>query len=108
TGETGWYPLLSLGEGEEDCYALVTPSGAEIWQSKSTGMDMPDGSAAKTPDMYGKPVHEVVGAAIALTHVMDHRHLGVRRVLMPDFGNRMFFAGRAARACIATHNIMNK
>ncbi|WP_444927708.1 hypothetical protein ACJJI4_08300 [Microbulbifer sp. TRSA002] len=44
TGERGEFPLRAMSEGKEECYSLHTPEGAEIWQSESTPMDLPDGS----------------------------------------------------------------
>lgn len=108
TGEVGLFPLLGMSFGEEDCFALVTPSLAEVWQSGSTKMDLPDGRVLATAEMFGQPVYTKIDGAVQLSMVMDIRPLGLRRVCKPDFGNRMFFAGTTARATIATHNIMWK
>lgn len=108
TGERGFYPLLGMGYGEEECYRLVTPGLASIIQSKSTPMDLPNGATCKTPDMFGKPVWHKIDGVDELTHVNDLQYLGMRRVLKPDFGNRMFYAGESARATIATHNAIHK
>jgi hypothetical protein len=67
-------------------------------------MDVPDGGIASTPNMFGKPVYEQIDGEVRLSHICDLRYLGLRRVLKPDLGNRMFFAGRTPRATIATHN----
>lgn len=108
TGERGFFPLLGMGYGEEECYRLVTPGLASIIQSKSTPMDLPNGATCKTPDMFGKPVWDKIDGVDQLTHVSDLHYLGWRRVLKPDFGNRMFYAGESARATIATHNAIHK
>lgn len=104
TGEVGMFPLLGMGEGWEECYRLLTSELHSVIQSKSTPMDLPDGSVRRTPDMYGQPVW-IPGK---LTKVAHLQYLGPRKVLKPDFGNRMFFAGEAADKTIATHNVLLK
>ncbi|WP_444933569.1 hypothetical protein [Microbulbifer sp. JTAC008] len=108
TGERGEFPLSAMGEGEEECYSLRTPEGAEIWQSKSTLMDLPDGSIAYTSGMLGKPVYVLSNGSAQVSVVSELQKLGVRWVLKPDFGNRMFFAGRKSDLTIATHNAIYK
>lgn len=108
TGETGMFPLLGMGFGEEDCYRLVTKELHSIIQSKSTPMDLPDGRIMQTPEMFGHPVYATIGGEPILTLVADLQYLGLRRVVKPDFGNRMFFAGESADKCLATHNAYNK
>ncbi|WP_444905315.1 hypothetical protein ACJJIU_22085 (plasmid) [Microbulbifer sp. CnH-101-E] len=108
TGERGMFPLRAMGEGEEMCYSLKTPEGAEVWQSESTPMDLPDGSIVRTPHMLGKPVYVLIKGSSQLSTVSELRKLGTRRVLKPDFGDRMFFAGRQAQLTIATHNAKQK
>ncbi|WP_444904226.1 hypothetical protein ACJJIU_03695 [Microbulbifer sp. CnH-101-E] len=108
TGERGVFPLRAMGSGEEVCYSLRTPEGAEIWQSESTPMDLPDGSIVRTPHMLGKPVYVLCHGASQLSTVTEIRKLGPRRVLKPDFGDRMFFAGRQAELTMATHNARQK
>lgn len=108
TGKTGLYPLLAIGFGEEECYALLTPSGAEVRQSRSTPMNLPGGSVETTEQMLGKPVFEKVDGVVRQSHVSDLLALGKKRVVKPDFGNRMFFAGSTQNACIATHNSQQK
>jgi hypothetical protein len=108
TGERGVFPLRAMSSGEEMCYSLCTPEGAEIWQSESTPMDLPDGSIVRTPHMLGKPVYVLRHGASQLSIVSEIRKLGPRRVLKPDFGDRMFFAGRQAELTIATHNARQK
>ncbi|WP_444941254.1 hypothetical protein ACJJI3_01545 [Microbulbifer sp. ZKSA004] len=104
TGERGEFPLRAMSEGEEECYSLHTPEGAEIWQSKSTPMDLPDGSIAYTPDMLDKPAYVLCEGSPKISMISQLHRIGVRRVLKPDFGNRMFFAGRMPELTIATHN----
>ncbi|WP_444884521.1 hypothetical protein [Microbulbifer sp. PSTR4-B] len=108
TGERGMFPLRAMGSGKEMCYSLRTPEGAEIWQSESTPMDLPDGSIVRTPHMLGKPAYVLCHGASQLSTVTEIRKLGPRRVLKPDFGDRMFFAGRQAELTIATHNARQK
>lgn len=103
TGERAWMPLLSMRMGFEDCYRVTTKHG-EIIQSKSTPMDMRDGSVVRTPDLGGLEL---------LTHAHGWEtaaveFMGVRKVCKPDFGDRMFFAGTSIKRAIATHNVRNK
>ncbi|MFI2810136.1 carbohydrate binding domain-containing protein [Microbulbifer sp. JSM ZJ756] len=104
TGARGLYPLLAMGQGVAECYALQTTEGAEVWQSKSTPMDLPDGTQARTPDMLGQPVYTLRDGVATLSTVSSLQPLGRRRVLKPDLGDRMFFAGVGAAHTIATHN----
>ncbi|MFA0813466.1 hypothetical protein [Microbulbifer epialgicus] len=92
TGECGKFALRAMSCGEEACYSLRTPEGAEVWQSKSTLMDLPDGSIARTPDMLDKPAYALCHGVATLSKVVELREFGLRRVLKPDFGNRMFFS----------------
>lgn len=108
TGEVGMFPLLGMGFGEEECYRLVTPDLCSVIQSKSTPMDLPDGSVVTTPSMFGKPAYHKRDGVVGLSFIADLQFLGLRRVCKPDFGNRMFFAGERADATIATHNVQYK
>lgn len=103
TGELSMQPLLHMSVGVEQCYRVTTEHG-EVVQSKSTPMNMRDGSVVRTPDLAGLEL---------LTH--DHGFeicsitlVGDRAVLKPDLGDRMFFAGVRSDSTIATHNIRNK
>lgn len=104
TGERGMFPLLAMGEGYEECFSLHTPQGDCVVQSRSTPMNLPDGTVCSTRDMLGKPVW----TPSRLTYVSNLFNVGVRRVLKPDLGDRMFFAGVTASTTIATHNIRFK
>lgn len=108
TGERGMFPLMAMGFGEEECYRLVTPEFATVIQSKSAPMDLPDGRTVRTTEMFGKPVYIRAHGKVSLSFVCDLEYLGKRRVLKPDFGNRMFFAGENEYATIATHNAIYK
>lgn len=108
TGETGFYPLLRMSFGEEECFRLSEEGGCSVIQSKSTPMDLPNGSVCFTPEMFGKSIVIKTIDGIAKSIVWDLQYVGVRKVLKPDFGDRMFFAGERAEACIATHNLNNK
>ena len=108
TGETGFYPLLGMSFGEEECFRLSEQGGCSVIQSRSTPMDLPGGQICMTPDMYGKPIVTRTAEGVAKSIVWDLQYVGVRRVLKPNFGNRMFFGGERAAACIATHNLNNK
>lgn len=103
TGLTEWVPLRAMGIGYEDCYYVRTSHG-EVIQSKSTPMDMRDGSVARTPELGGKELLQ----REAGWEVAQIEFLGMRKVCKPDFGNRMFFAGTRPNATIATHNIQYK
>lgn len=103
TGERWWAPLLGMTFGYEDCYRVTTEHG-EIIQSKSTPMDMRDGSIKRTPELQGEEL---------LTHANGWEpakieFMGMRKVCKPDFGDRMFFAGVSPTSTIATHNIKFK
>lgn len=103
TGERSLVPLRAMGFGTEGCYAVRTAHG-EVIQSRSTPMDMRDGSVKRTTELQGREL---------LTHahgweVASIEYLGERKVCKPDFGNRMFFAGTSAASTIATHNIVQK
>ena len=103
TGHRSWEKLRAMGIGFEDCYRIST-AHAEIIQSKSTPMDMRDGSVVRTPYLAG---HEL------LTHAHDWEvaqvaFVGLRKVCKPDFGNRMFFAGTTKDGTLATHNVRAK
>lgn len=108
TGEVGMFPLLALGFGTSACYKLTTPSGAAVVQSYRTAMDMPDGSIVRTPDMLGKQVWQKIDGVNALVFVDSVEFLGERKVVRPDLGNRMFFAGVQKDKTIATHNLRAK
>lgn len=103
TGERSMQPLLGITVGVEECYRVTTVHG-EVVQSKSTPMDMRDGSIVRTPDLSGLDL---------LTHAHGFEPcsvtlVGERVVLKPDLGDRMFFAGVRADSAIATHNIRAK
>lgn len=103
TGERYLAPLLGMDTGYEDCYYVTTLHGGII-QSKSTPMDMRDGTVMRTPDLGGREL---------LTHAHGWEEaevffLGERKVCRPDFGDKMFFAGVDAGMTIATHNAMVK
>ncbi len=101
-------PLLNMGFGQEECYRVVSADGASIIQSKSTPMDLPNGSIAFTPDMFAKPVYNNIAGNVSLSNVSDLQYLGMRNVIKPNFGNRMFFGGETAAATLATHNVNAK
>ena len=103
TGEISMQPLLHMGVGVEQCYRVTTEHG-EVVQSKSTPMNMRDGSVVRTPDLAGLELltHDHGFEVCSITLVGD------RAVLKPDLGDRMFFAGVRADSTIATHNIRNK
>jgi uncharacterized coiled-coil protein SlyX len=103
TGDRAMVPLRAMNFGFEDCYTVRTEHG-EVIQSRTTPMDMRDGSIKCTPELQGQEL---------LTHdhgweVADIEYLGERKVCKPDFGDRMFFAGTHADRTIATHNIQYK
>lgn len=104
TGEREFVILRGMAFGEEACYLLASASSAII-QSTSTPMDLPDGRIVRTPDMRGELVLPWAGGTEPVTTLIP---VGTRRVCKPDFGNRMFYAGIAPDACLATHNIQFK
>lgn len=108
SGETGMFPLLRMSFGEEECFRLSEPGGCSVIQSRSTPMDLPDGTVCFTPDMFGRPIVTRTPSGVRRSHVWDLEYVGLRRVLKPDFGDRMFFAGERSEACIATHNLNYK
>jgi len=105
SGERGNFPLLGIGAGAAECVRVVTASGCVI-QSRDTPMDLPDGRVVTTDQLLGQSVF--VHASGRFEPVIALQPLGLRRVVKPDFGNRMFFAGERAQTCIATHNAMYK
>lgn len=108
TGETGLFPLLRMSFGEEECFRLSEVGGCSVIQSRSTPMNLPNGSVCATPDMFGKPIVTRTVNGVGRSTVWDLQYAGVRKVLKPDFGDRMFFGGERAEYCIATHNINYK
>ncbi|MEJ7745919.1 MAG: hypothetical protein WKF61_04020 [Luteimonas sp.] len=104
-----WVALIGIGFGEEDCYALTTESGAVVEQSTSTPMDLRNGGIKYTPDMLGEDMlRRDKGGMLRWERVVSVAYLGLRRVVKPDFGNYMFFAGVDADNTLATHNAMFK
>lgn len=103
-----WVILRAMGQGEEECYRLVTGDMVSIVQSKSTPMTLPDGRTLRTPEMMGQPVVTWIDGIVRRSVVVDMQYLGVRPVLKPDFGDRMFFAGELPDRQIATHNANQK
>lgn len=103
-----WAILKALGQGEEECYRLITDDMVSIVQSRSTPMTLPDGRTVRTPEMMGQPVITWIDGTMRQAVVVDMQYLGRRPVLKPDFGNRMFFAGELPDRQIATHNSTQK
>lgn len=98
-----WVPLRSIGFGIEECCTLVTADGrGRITQSVSTPMDLPDGRIVRTPEMLGELALPLDG--LVWSPVVAVIPAGVRRVVKPDLGDRMFFAGDTAEQAMATHN----
>lgn len=108
TGAVEAFPLRAIRFGNEPVYQLRTESGASIKQSESTPMDVPDGRVVRTPDMVGELVAVKRGDTITWERVAAVEFIGQETVIRLDLGNRMFFAGDAAQAAIATHNATQK
>lgn len=102
------WPLFDIGTGYADCYHVTTANGCEVIQSATTPMEMRDLTVCYTPDLFGKQVLTNVDGVLAWDTVIKLIYLGERRVLKPDFGNRMFFAGVTSNKTIATHNAIFK
>lgn len=110
TNRTYMAPLLSMDEGEELCYRITTQSGCSIIQSRTTPMDMADGTICHTPNLKHRDVLTMIeneGSGF-WEEIVSVEPVGIRRVLKPNFGNRMFFAGEHRDFCIATHNANQK
>lgn len=108
TGRSCMYPLQAIAFGEAECYALECADGAVVVQSRDTKMDLPDGRVLSTEHMLGEEVCTKVDGEYRFSRVRRVRYLGLRPVVKPDLGNRMFFAGVASRATVATHNVQYK
>ncbi|WFC43172.1 hypothetical protein [Pseudoxanthomonas sp. SE1] len=102
------HAVRAIAIGAEDCYRLVTTSGASVVQSASTPMDLPDGRVKHTPQMLGQLVLVQRGDRLSLELVSDLQFMGRRQVVKVDLGNRMFLAGESAGVAIATHNAQYK
>ncbi|WP_448673365.1 host specificity protein J [Pseudoxanthomonas mexicana] len=106
--EVEWHAVRAISTGDEECYRLVTESGATIVQSASTPMDLPDGRVRRTPQMLGQQVLVHRDGRMTLEIVCDLQFVGTRQVVKVDLGNRMFLAGEFAGIAIATHNAQYK
>lgn len=102
------HAVRAISIGEEECYRLVTESGATIVQSASTPMDIPDGRVKRTTHMLGQQVLVHRDGHMTLELVCDLQFVGIRQVVKVDLGNRMFLAGEVAGIAIATHNAQYK
>lgn len=102
------HAVRTISIGDEECYRLVTESGATIVQSASTPMDLPDGRIRKTPQMLGQQVLVQRDGRMTPELVCDLQFVGARQVVKVDLGNRMFLAGEVAGIAIATHNAQYK
>lgn len=100
SGVRSMEPMLAFELGIEVCFRVLTANAA-IVQSKSTPMDMRDGSVCRTTELLGR---EVLAHSGAWETVIGLECVGERVVIKPNFGNRMFFAGETASTCLATHN----
>ncbi len=98
-------PVRAVALGEEDCFELVTASGARLIQSRSTPMTLRDGRTAYTPDMLGEDVVVCRGGALEWETVVALARKGVREVVKLNAGDRMYFAGTDPALTIATHNM---
>jgi len=106
--EVEWHAVRAISIGDEECYRLVTESGATIVQSASTPMDLPDGRVKRTAHMLGQQVLVHRDGRMKLELVCDLQFVAIRQVVKVDLGNRMFLAGEVAGIAIATHNAQYK
>lgn len=101
-------PVVAIGFGTEESYRLVTTSLATVTQSRSTPMNLRDGSVVRTTEMFGKEVLVNRDNVLSWELVCDLIRVGDRQVVKLNLGDRVFFAGDRNEATIATHNIAYK
>ncbi len=94
--------------GYEQSYLVVAADGAEVAISASTPTPVRDGRMLRTPDLLGEQVLTNIEGVLAWSEVVKLTDLGVQRVVKPDVGDRVLFAGTTPKATIATHNIRDK
>jgi len=102
------HPLLGMPEGYEECYIVVAENGCSVPQSKSTPIPLRDGRLVRTLECLHHEVLTNIDGVLEWSFVSSLVPLGVRRVVKPDLGDRVFFAGCNPRMTIATHNIAEK
>jgi hypothetical protein len=95
----------SLGREFADCVRLMSERGAVLECSTETPFDLPDGEQALAPMMAGRLVATLVENHFAIERVVAVRPIGRRPVNRISAGGRCYFAGREARALIASHNV---
>ena len=102
------HPLQAMPIGFEACYIVVAENGCSVPQSVSTPIPLRDGRLVRTVEALGHEVLTNIDGVLAWSTVVSLVPLGMRRVVKPDLGNRVFFAGINPRMTIATHNIVQK
>ena len=102
------HPLRSMPEGYEECFILMTENDCMVPQSISTPIPIRGGQLVKTLETLHKEVLTNIDGVLAWSRVNNIASLGIQRVVKPDLGDRVFFAGMDPRMTIATHNVVNK
>lgn len=62
----------------------------------------------RAEELLGQEVLTNINGVLAWSEVVSVEALGVRRVVKPDVGDRILFAGTTPSATIATHNLREK
>lgn len=94
--------------GYEESFLVTTANGAVVAQSKSTPTPVRDGRMVRAEELLGQEVLTNINGVLAWSEVVSVEALGVRRVVKPDVGDRILFAGTTPSATIATHNLREK
>lgn len=96
--------IRAISRSIEDCYRLVTESGAAVRASGSTPMTLRDGSSNQFSQMFGREVRVLRDGRMRWERVIAIGHLGKLPVVRLSLGGRSFFAGEGPAAMVATHN----
>lgn len=106
----GWelHALRKKPFGYEESFMVTAANGAEVAQSKSTPTPVRDGRLLRTEELLGQEVLTNINGVLAWSQVTSVMAMGVRRVVKPDVGDRILFAGTSPLATIATHNLRDK
>lgn len=94
--------------GYEEAFLVQAENGAQVKQSASTPTPVRTGEILRADALLGQEVLTNINGALAWSQVVLVEPLGVRRVVKPDVGDRILFAGTTPSATIATHNLRDK
>lgn len=94
--------------GYEASFLVTADNGAAVAQSASTPTPVRTGEMLRTDGLLGQEVLTNINGVLSWSQVVSVEALGVRRVVKPDVGDRILFAGTTPAATIATHNLRDK